>query len=84
LIDRFEELRQEQLGLLRELVGDEDLDRVGRHPSLGDVTMRELLATWAVHDLDHIAQIYAGLAGSYDEAVGPWKAYLGILLRRDG
>ena len=84
LIDRFEELRREQLDQLRELVGDEDLDRVGRHPSLGEVTMRELLATWAVHDLDHVAQIYAGLAGSHDEAVGPWKAYLGILLRRDG
>ena len=35
-------------------------------------------------DLDHIAQIYAALAGARDEAVGPWKAYLGILMRRDG
>ena len=83
LVDRFEELRAEQLARLRELVSDEDLDRVGRHPELGDVTMRQLLATWAVHDLDHVAQIYAALAGSYDAAVGPWKAYLGILLRRD-
>jgi DinB superfamily len=83
LLDRFEQLRAEQLTRLRELVSEDDLDRVGRHPELGDVTMRELLATWAVHDLDHIAQIYAALAGSYDEAVGPWKAYLGILLRRD-
>ena len=47
------------------------------------MTLRELLATWAVHDLDHVSQIYAGLAGSYDAEVGPWKAYLGILLRRD-
>ena len=45
--------------------------------------MRELLATWAVHDLDHVAQVFAGLAGSGDADVGPWKAYLGILLRRD-
>jgi hypothetical protein len=44
--------------------------------------MRQLLATWTVHDLDHIAQIYAALAGSRDQAVGPWKAYLGILMRR--
>ena len=84
LVDRFEELRGEQLARLRELVSDDDLDRVGRHPELGEVTMRQLLATWAVHDLDHVAQIYAALAGSYDAAVGPWKAYLGILLRRDG
>ena len=83
LIERFEELRGEQLARLRELVGDDDLDRPGRHPELGEVTMRQLLATWAVHDLDHVAQIYAALAGSYDAAVGPWKAYLGILLRRE-
>ena len=83
LIDRFEQLRREQLARLHELVRDDDLDRVGRHPELGEVTMRQLLATWAVHDLDHIAQIYAALAGSHDKAVGPWKAYLGILLRRD-
>jgi hypothetical protein len=80
---RFEQLRGESLARLRELVGEDDLDRVGRHPELGEVTMRQLLATWAVHDLDHVAQIYAALAGSYDKAVGPWKAYLGILLRRD-
>jgi hypothetical protein len=83
LVDRFGDLRAENLASLGELVGEDDLDRVGRHPELGEVTMRQLLATWAVHDLDHIAQIYAGLAGSHDEAVGPWKAYLGILLRRD-
>jgi DinB superfamily len=83
LIDRFEQLRAEQLTRLRELVSEDDLDRVGRHPELGEVTMRQLLATWAVHDLDHVAQIYAALAGSRDDEVGPWKAYLGILLRRD-
>ena len=47
------------------------------------MTLRQLVATWAVHDLDHVAQVYASLAASRDEAVGPWKAYLGILLRRD-
>jgi len=41
------------------------------------------LATWAVHDFDHIAQIYAGLAGSRDADVGLWKVYLGLLLRRE-
>ena len=83
LLDRFETLRRQSLARLGELVGDADLDRAGRHPELGEVTMRQLLATWAVHDLDHVAQIYAGLAGSHDAAVGPWKAYLGILTRRD-
>lgn len=83
LIDRFAELRAHELRRLAELVDEPDLDRRGRHPDLGEVTLRELIATWAVHDLDHVAQIYAALAGSHDAAVGPWKANLGILRRRD-
>ncbi len=83
LVDRFATLRSENLARLDELVSEADLDRRGLHPSLGEVTLRELLATWAVHDLDHVAQIFAGMAGSHDADVGPWKAYLGILLRRD-
>ena len=83
LLERFAELRAANLARLSELVADDDLDRRGMHPSLGEVTLRELLATWSVHDLDHIGQIFAGLAGSRDADVGPWKAYLGILLRRD-
>jgi DinB family protein len=83
LIERFAELRSDNITRLGELVSESDLERLGLHPSLGEVTLRELLATWAVHDLDHVAQIFAGLAGSHDADVGPWKAYLGILLRRD-
>ena len=62
-----------------------DLDKRGLHPdpAIGEVTLRQLIATWAVHDLDHVSQIYAAFAGSHDADVGPWKAYLGILLRRD-
>lgn len=83
LIERFARLRAENLARLDELVTEADLDRRGLHPSLGEVTLRELLATWAVHDLDHVAQIFAGMAGSHDTEVGPWKEYLGILLRRE-
>lgn len=83
LLAEFADLRASNLGELDRLVTDADLDRRGLHPSLGQVTLRELLATWSVHDLDHVAQVYAGLAGSRDDAVGPWKAYLGILLRRE-
>lgn len=84
LIERFGELRAGSLARLGELVHDDaDLDRRGRHPELGEVTLGQLLATWAVHDLDHLAQVYASLAASRDTIVGPWKAYLGILLRRD-
>lgn len=83
LVERFAALRAANLSTLADLVTESDLDRRGMHPTLGEVTLRELLATWAVHDLDHIGQIYAGLAGSHDAQVGPWKAYLGILLRRE-
>ena len=83
LVARFADLRARNLARVAELVEEADLDRRGMHPSLGSVTLRELLATWAVHDLDHVAQIFAGLAGSHDRDVGPWKVYLGILLRRD-
>jgi len=83
LVEHFARLRAENLARLWELVTDADLDRRGMHPSLGEVTLRELLATWAVHDLDHVSQIFAGMAGSHEAEVGPWKAYLGILLRRE-
>jgi hypothetical protein len=69
---------------MRELITDDDeLDRRGIHPQFGEVTLGQLIATWTVHDLDHIAQIYSALAGSRDAAVGPWKENLGILKRRD-
>jgi hypothetical protein len=83
LVQQFAALREANLAALADLVTDADLDRRGLHPTLGEVTLRELLATWAVHDLDHISQVYAGLAGSHDADVGPWREYLGILLRRD-
>lgn len=83
LVERFGELRRENLTLLAELVTDADLDRKGYHPALGEASLRQLLATWSVHDLDHIAQAFAGMAGSRDADVGPWKQYLGILLRRE-
>lgn len=51
----------------------------GRHPELGPVTLGQLLATWAVHDLNHIGQLVRVMSNRYGEAVGPWKAYLGIL-----
>ena len=82
LLDQFAELRAKNLAEFETLVSDADLDRRGQHPSLGEVTLDNLLNTWAVHDLDHIGQIFAGLAGSHDTDVGPWKHYLGILLRR--
>lgn len=83
LVERFVQLRGQSVARLAELVTDADLDRLGMHSALGEVTMRQLLATWAVHDLDHTSQIFAAMAGSRDAEVGAWKQFLGILLRRD-
>lgn len=80
LLDEFERARSENIETLRswELV-DEELELKGVHPEFGDVTLRELIATWVVHDLTHIRQIATVMAKRYDKAVGPWKQYLSIL-----
>jgi hypothetical protein len=59
-----------------------DLDRKGQHPELGEVTLGQLLATWVVHDLDHLAQVTRTMAKVYTEDTGPWLAYLSILRDR--
>jgi hypothetical protein len=80
LLRQFAELRRENLLALRGFRLDETrLDSAGAHPALGRVTMRQLLATWAVHDLGHIAQIVRVMAKQYGEAVGPWREYLTIV-----
>lgn len=80
LLTEFETLRQTGLAALREVVGGgADLDTGGLHPELGEVTLRQLLATWAVHDLNHIARITRVVAHRFEDDVGPWKAYLPIL-----
>ncbi len=80
LLDDFARLRRENLDALRALnLQPEDLIRQGRHPALGVVTLSELLATWAVHDLTHLHQLSRMMAYQYRDAVGPWRAYLGVL-----
>jgi hypothetical protein len=56
-----------------------DLERRGRHPALGPVALRQLLAAWVVHDLDHVFQISRVLARQYTDAIGPWSEYLRIV-----
>jgi hypothetical protein len=80
LLDKFAQLRAQSLDALRALnLREDDLARRGRHPSLGTVTLSQLLATWAAHDLTHLHQLSRILAHQYREAVGPWSAYLGVL-----
>jgi hypothetical protein len=80
LLDEFARLRKENLSALQNLnLQPDDLARRGRHPELGIVTLQQLLATWAVHDLTHLHQLSRVMAHQYRDAVGPWSAYLGVL-----
>jgi hypothetical protein len=84
-LDEFATLRRENL---RELASFElteaDLERTGRHPAFGVVTLRQLLATWVAHDLDHVMQVSRVLGQQYADDVGPWRAYLRIISGQPG
>ncbi len=79
-LDEFAQLRHGNLATLKELkLQSSDLERRGKHPALGAVTLSQLVATWAVHDLTHIHQLSRVMAWQYRDEVGPWSAYLGVL-----
>lgn len=82
LLDAFEQARQQNLETLAGMqITPEKLALKGTHPAFGAVTLSQLLSTWVVHDLNHIGQIVESMSQQYAEAVGPWRAYLGILTR---
>jgi hypothetical protein len=83
LLDEFAALRAGSLDRLNALgLTDADLERRGRHPEFGAVTLGQHLATWVAHDLTHAAQVVRVMARQYSTAVGPWRAYLSILAQR--
>jgi DinB superfamily len=79
LVAAFKDARQANLAELDRLVTKQDLLRRGVHPEFGTVTLSQLLATWVVHDLNHLHQAVKTMAKHYTDAVGPWRAYLPIL-----
>ena len=80
LLDDFSRLRAENFRELESFnLTPEDLERRGLHPSFGSVTLSQLLAAWATHDLTHLHQISRIMAHQYREAVGPWQKFLGVL-----
>ncbi len=80
LLDEFEKLRAENIQWLRSLnISEHDLDKKGLHPVLGEVTLRQLLSTWVIHDLTHIAQITRVMAKQYKEEIGPWIEFFRIM-----
>lgn len=80
LLDEFTRLRAANLETLRSFrLGPSQLELRGTHPALGEVTLAQLLATWATHDLHHIRQICKAMAWQWRESVGPWRNYLNTL-----
>jgi hypothetical protein len=80
LLKEFKNLREKNIGILKSKnITEKDFDRTGIHPKFGNVTLKNLLATWIVHDLNHLAQIARVMAHQYRTEVGPWKEYLRIL-----
>ena len=85
LLDEFAQLRAANVADLRALaLRPADLDRPGRHPAFGRVTLRQLLATWVAHDFDHVIQISRVLANQYADEVGPWRDYMRVISGRQG
>src|SRR3990170_3228973 len=83
LLDEFASLRSSNLDKLRRwAITPAEMQKTGIHPALGRVTLGELLSTWVVHDLDHLAQIIRTMAKQYSPNVGPWRAYLSVLAQR--
>jgi uncharacterized damage-inducible protein DinB len=84
LLTTFAALRQANIDALTNMqLTSADLRRTGQHPEFGTVTLQQLLATWVVHDLNHLGQIVHTMANVYTTAVGPWRAYLLILQDRE-
>ena len=80
LIDDFEKLRLDSLTWLKSLnLTEEDFNKKGTHPALGQVTLRQLLSTWVIHDLTHIAQITRVMAKQYKSEIGPWIEYFRVM-----
>ena len=80
LLDEFARARAANVKEVRAMrLSPADLDRRGRHPSFGTVTLGQLLSTWAAHDLTHLHQLSRVMAHQYRDAVGPWSTYLGVL-----
>jgi hypothetical protein len=80
LLIEFARLRTANLEQLRSWkLSATELALPGEHPSLGPVTLRQLLAAWVVHDLGHVAQVARVMAKQYRDEVGPWIRFLPVL-----
>ena len=82
LLEDFEKLRNKNIEILKGMkLTEKDLNKTGIHPELGEVSLKQMLATWTAHDMAHIYQISRVMARQYEDAVGPWKGLIKVLQR---
>ena len=82
LIEEFKKLRQKNISQLKIILSKKGLlGKRGVHPEFGEVTLQQLLSTWAVHDLAHLSQITRVMAQQYKQEIGPWAAYISLMNR---
>ncbi len=80
LLETFRRLREENIAILNNFhLSPADFQRTAIHPAFGTVTLQQLLATWVVHDQNHIYQITRTISHQYREETGPWRVYLRII-----
>jgi hypothetical protein len=60
LLDELATMRAESADLVSRLTAT-DLERAGRHPTVGRLRVRDLLQEWVHHDRNHIRQVLANV-----------------------
>ncbi len=79
LLQAFRMQRSSNLRALEALkIGPDEWHRIGQHQEAGSVTVGQLVGTWAMHDLDHFAQILYVVGHDGRRLVGPLSRYLRI------
>jgi hypothetical protein len=80
LVGEFGQLRRANLEKLDRLgLSAPHLRLTGEHPEFGTVTLEQLLATWAAHDMAHVAQLSRIFARAFGRHVGPWRRYFSLM-----
>lgn len=80
LLEEFASLRKDNIQKILALnLSSDDLQKTGIHRKIGKATLEEVLATWVVHDLNHIAQVSRVMAKQYKAEVGPFEVFLRII-----
>ena len=80
LLDEFEMARMKNIQRLKSKnITESYLSKTGIHPAFGQVTLRQLISTWTIHDLAHLNQATRVMMKYYKDAVGPWKKFFSVL-----